>query len=303
MGTPSQDSEIAHQIEKCDCPLGYAGLSCEECAAGFYRLSVHAGGAASRAGFGTCVQCQCNGHSDSCDPETAVCQNCQHNTVGDKCERCAAGFYGLVRGFPDDCKPCACPLLNPQNNFSPTCQTEGFNDYRCSVCPEGYEGKHCERCAAGFHGNPSVFGGRCEECKCDAYGAFPSVCDPRSGQCRCRPGASGLKCDQCMEMHVCGPQGIVSCDDDCVGLLIRDMDRLLRLIGSVNLTLPLPLPYKVLYRYENMTEELKATTVSADGEQTAADAERSRKGAEDLELYVRSTLLAAEVPQRLFWLE
>lgn len=29
VGTPSQDSEIAHQIEKCDCPLGYAGLSCE----------------------------------------------------------------------------------------------------------------------------------------------------------------------------------------------------------------------------------------------------------------------------------
>uniref|UniRef100_A0A672NID3 Laminin, alpha 2 n=1 Tax=Sinocyclocheilus grahami TaxID=75366 RepID=A0A672NID3_SINGR len=267
VGTPSKDSEIAHQIEKCDCPLGYAGLSCEECAAGFYRLSVHAGGAASRAGFGTCVRCQCNGHSDSCDPETAVCQNCQHNTVGDKCERCAAGFYGVVRGFTDDCKPCACPLLNPENKYNKyvththththfSC-TEGFSDHRCTSCPEGYEGKHCERCAPGFHGNPSVLGGRCEECKCDAYGAFPTVCDPRSGQCRCRPGASGLKCDQCMERHVCGPQGIVSCDDDCAGLLIRDMDRLLRLIGSVNLTLPLPLPYKVLYRYENMTEELK----------------------------------------------
>uniref|UniRef100_A0A8C1YKN0 Laminin subunit alpha 2 n=1 Tax=Cyprinus carpio TaxID=7962 RepID=A0A8C1YKN0_CYPCA len=327
VGTPSKDSEIAHQIEKCDCPLGYAGLSCEECAAGFYRLSVHAGGAASRAGFGTCVRCQCNGHSDWCDPETAVCQNCQHNTVGDKCERCAAGFYGVIRGSPDDCKPCACPLLNQENNFSPTCQTGGFNDYRCTACPEGYEGKHCERCAPGFHGNPSVLGGRCEECKCDAYGAFPTVCDPRSGQCQCRPGASGLKCDQCMERHVCGPEGIVSCDDDCAGLLIRDMDRLLRLIGSVNLTLPLPLPYKVLYRFENVTEELKhmlspqraperllqladsnlgslvtemdellsrATKVSADGEQTAADAERSRKGAEDLELYVRNTLLAAE---------
>lgn len=39
---------------------------------------------------------------------------------------------------------------------------------------------------------------------------------------------------------------------------------------------------------------MQATKVSADGEQTAADAERSRKAAEDLELYVRNTLLAAE---------
>uniref|UniRef100_A0A8C1CBX1 Laminin subunit alpha 2 n=1 Tax=Cyprinus carpio carpio TaxID=630221 RepID=A0A8C1CBX1_CYPCA len=249
VGTPSQDSEIAHQIEKCDCPLGYAGLSCEECAAGFYRLSVHAGGAASRAGFGTCVRCQCNGHSDSCDPETAVCQNCQHNTAGDKCERCAAGFYGVVHGFPDDCKPCACPLLNLENNFSPTCQTEGFNDYRCTACPEGYEGKHCERCAAGFHGNPSMLGGRCEECKCNAYGAFPSACDPHSGHCQCRPGASGLRCDLCMERHVCGPQGIV-----CT--YSRWTTRM-GIIAAISLTLPLPLPYKVLYRYENMTEELK----------------------------------------------
>ncbi|KAG1925040.1 Laminin-like protein epi-1, partial [Pimephales promelas] len=298
-----------------------------ECAAGFYRLSAHTGGAASRAGFGSCVRCQCHGHSDSCDPETAVCQDCQHNTEGERCERCATGFYGEVRGFPDDCKPCACPLLNPENNFSPACESEGYNGYRCTACPEGYEGRHCERCAPGFHGDPSVLGGRCEECKCDAYGAFPAVCDARSGQCQCRPGASGRKCDRCMERHVCGPEGIVSCDDDCAGLLIRDMERLLRLIGSVNLTLPLPLPYKVLYRFENMTEELKhmlspqraperllqladsnlgslvtemdellsrATKVSADGEQTAADAERSRKGAEDLELYVRNTLLAAE---------
>lgn len=54
---------------------------------------------------------------------------------------------------------------------------------------------------------------------------------------------------------------VAACDDDCAGLLIRDMERLLRLIGSVNLTLPLPLPYKVLYRFENMTEELKVSMI------------------------------------------
>ncbi|KAJ8270754.1 hypothetical protein GJAV_G00118850 [Gymnothorax javanicus] len=326
-GRPSVESERAHQIEKCDCPTGYSGLSCEECAAGFFRQLARVGGSGSRAGIGSCVECQCSGHSDTCDPDTSICQNCQHNTVGDRCERCAPGFYGVVRGFPQDCRPCACPLANPGNNFSPTCVMEGFNDYRCTACPEGYEGKYCERCASGYHGDPQASGGRCEECKCDPVGALPGPCNPRSGQCQCRRGATGLACDQCMERHVCLPSGIVSCDDDCSGLLISDMDKLHRLVSSVNLTGPLPPPYKVLYKFENMTEELKhllspqraperllqladsnlgslvtemdellsrATKVSADGEQTDADADRIHKRAEDLELLAENTLLAAE---------
>lgn len=28
-GRPTKESEKAHQIEKCDCPLGYSGFSCE----------------------------------------------------------------------------------------------------------------------------------------------------------------------------------------------------------------------------------------------------------------------------------
>uniref|UniRef100_A0A3Q1ANG5 Basement membrane-specific heparan sulfate proteoglycan core protein n=1 Tax=Amphiprion ocellaris TaxID=80972 RepID=A0A3Q1ANG5_AMPOC len=255
-GRPTKESEKAHQIEKCDCPAGYSGLSCEECAAGFYRLrtgsltSVPASRVPTAAGMGSCVQCQCSGHSSTCDPETSICQNCQDNTEGDRCERCAPGFYGVVRGSPDDCKPCACPLSNPENNFSPTCVAEGFDDYRCTACPEGYEGKYCERCATGYHGNPRMPGGRCEECKCSLWGALPGPCDPVTGQCRCRVGTSGLSCDQCMERHV-------SCDDECSGLLISDMNRLYRIITDVTLTTPLPPPYKVLYRFENMTEELK----------------------------------------------
>lgn len=332
-GRPTKESDKAHQIEKCDCPAGYSGLSCEECAAGFYRLrtgsptSVPASSVPTAAGMGSCVQCQCSGHSSTCDPETSICQNCQDNTEGDRCERCAPGFYGVVRGSPDDCKPCACPLTHPANNFSPTCVTEGFDDYRCTACPEGYEGKYCERCATGYHGNPRMPGGRCEECKCSSWGALPGPCDPATGQCRCRPGVSGLLCDQCMGRHVCGPFGIISCDDECSGLLISDMDRLYRIISEVTLTTPLPPPYKVLYRFENMTEELKhmlspqkaperllqladsnlgslvvemdqlhsrATKVSADGEQVEDDADRIHKRAEDLEVFIRDTLLGAK---------
>ncbi|MEQ2249485.1 hypothetical protein ILYODFUR_029726, partial [Ilyodon furcidens] len=112
-------------------------------------------------------------------------------------------------------------------------------------------------CATGYHGNPRMPGGRCEECKCSSWGSFPGPCNPVTGQCRCRVGASGISCDQCMDRHVCGPSGIITCDDECSGLLISDMDRLYRIITDVTLTTPLPPPYKVLYRFENMTEELK----------------------------------------------
>lgn len=53
----------------------------------------------------------------------------------------------------------------------------------------------------------------------------------------------------------------LACDDECSGLLISDMDRLHRIIADVTLTTPLPPPYKVLYRFENMTEELKVKTI------------------------------------------
>lgn len=65
------------------------------------------------------------------------------------------------------------------------------------------------RCATGYHGNPQMLGSRCEECKCSLWGALPGPCDPVTGQCRCRVGASGKSCDQCMERHVCGPAGII----------------------------------------------------------------------------------------------
>ncbi|XP_077409138.1 laminin subunit alpha-2 isoform X2 [Vanacampus margaritifer] len=332
-GTPTRESEKAYQIEQCECPIGYSGLSCEECAAGFYRLRAgsHTSAPASRVpaavGMGSCVQCQCSGHSTTCDPDSSICQNCQDNTEGDHCERCAPGFYGAVRGFRDDCKPCACPLTNPENNFSPFCVTEGYDDYRCTSCPEGYEGKYCERCSSGYYGNPRLPGGRCEECKCSPWGALPGPCDPVTGQCRCTFGSSGRSCDQCMERHVCGPSGIISCDDECSGLLLSDMERLYRIITDITLTTPLPPPYKILYRFENMTDELKhmlspqkaperllqladsnlgslvvemdqlhsrATKVSADGEQVEDDADRIEKGAEVLEKFIRDTLLGAQ---------
>ncbi|KAJ7341923.1 hypothetical protein JRQ81_007908, partial [Phrynocephalus forsythii] len=326
-GSVSGRTPRAQLIEKCDCPLGYSGLSCETCSLGFYRGPSTSAGRRPGPVLGPCVPCQCHGHSEMCDPESSICQHCRHNTSGDHCEKCAPGFYGIVRGFPNDCRPCACPLPVSSNNFSPSCVMEGDNDYRCTACPAGYEGQYCERCSPGYTGNPRIPGGSCQECECHPHGSLPVPCDPVTGQCKCKPGSTGWKCAGCEPRHAREGIACVFCDDECTGVLLRDLDQLNQMALSVNLSGPLHPPYKMLYSFENTTQELKhllspqqaperlirlaqknldalvtemdelltrATKVTADGEQTRQDAETTNERAKTLGQFIKGTLQAAE---------
>uniref|UniRef100_A0A670YYY9 Laminin subunit alpha 2 n=1 Tax=Pseudonaja textilis TaxID=8673 RepID=A0A670YYY9_PSETE len=252
-GNVSRRTPSAQLIEQCNCPVGHFGLSCEACSPGFYRLASPYTGRRPGPALGACVPCSCHRHSEMCDPETSICQNCRHNTYGDHCERCALGFYGIVRGNTNDCQPCACPLTI----FSPSCVIEGVNDYRCTACPPGYEGQYCERCSPGYTGNPKIPGGSCQECECHPHGSLPVPCDPLTGQCVCKPGSTGWKCAGCEAWHAREGIACVSCDDECTGVLLRDLDQLNQMTLSVNLSGPLYPPYKMLYSFENTTQELK----------------------------------------------
>ena len=57
---------LALEVEQCVCPPGYVGLSCEECAPGYIRDT-------STPGYGRCTRCNCNSHSETCDPNTGFC--------------------------------------------------------------------------------------------------------------------------------------------------------------------------------------------------------------------------------------
>ena len=198
-------------VEQCLCPIGYKGLSCEECDYGYTRVG-------GKLFEGECRKCDCNGHAATCDQQAFQCDTCQHNTFGDSCEICLPGYYGNpIHGTSNDCKPCKCPLEVRSNNFSPTCTQATIDydkysiapeEYRCDSCPRGYEGAHCDRCSNGYFGNPLSVGDFCKPCDCngnaDPY--QPDWCDHRTGEClKCLGNTAGWKCEKCLEGHYGNP--------------------------------------------------------------------------------------------------
>ncbi|XP_076827529.1 laminin subunit alpha-1 isoform X2 [Brachyhypopomus gauderio] len=248
---------MARLVETCECPPGYAGLSCQECAPGYYRQPVSelSMRGVDRPLIQPCVACRCNNHSLACDLDTGECLGCQHSTGGKQCEVCVSGYYGQVKGSISDCSLCACPLQS--NSFSATCVLEGVGDYRCDACEPGYEGRYCERCSLGYYGNPSEAGGRCQVCQCSEAGSLHTVCDAQTGKCECKAGVRGHLCDQCEDRHVLTNNQCLSCDDDCTGLLLDDVDSLEASLQSLNLSGVVLAPYSLLVSLENQTNELR----------------------------------------------
>lgn len=121
-----------------------------------------------------------------------------------RCERCRTGFYGDASiGTADDCKRCACPMIEESNNFSPTCELKkplddevwltAKSDFVCTNCSFGHAGEHCELCVDGFYGSPTELGSRCMPCPCDG-----DPCDSISGKClKCEGNTEGWRCEKC----------------------------------------------------------------------------------------------------------
>lgn len=226
--------KIAKGTEMCQCPEGYAGLSCELCAPGYRRIN-------NTLVNGVCAKCDCNGHSPSCDPFTGRCSICLHHTTGEKCERCEYGYYGDPRrGSEFDCKPCACPLSIASNNFSPSCYASESTPggYICDACPKGYSGDRCDRCADGYWGNPTLPGGKCIPCDCghDADTTISGWCDHRTGQCLKCYGTIDRECKKCPPRHLLTSRGCKKCQDPCVDMILDDLDAFGLTANEANLT-------------------------------------------------------------------
>ncbi|XP_027039863.1 laminin subunit beta-1-like [Pocillopora damicornis] len=205
-------AESALNIENCSCPVEYKGQFCEQCASGYTRVTPNGGP------YVTCVPCECNGHSDMCDPETGVCLDCQHNTTGDHCEKCLDGWYGnATNATPNDCSPCPCPsgpfavnqfaktvlvmpTVSEYNVFkeaSAEVQENMTFYYNASSSLKTWSANS----EAGSRALAPVFGsifGEGQACNCSSVGSNnPDECDRYGGLCSCKPNVIGHTCNQC----------------------------------------------------------------------------------------------------------
>nr|XP_030698479.1 laminin subunit alpha-3 isoform X9 [Globicephala melas] len=209
------------KLFRCECQHHTCGETCDRCCAGYNQRHWRP---ATREQSNECEACNCHGHAIDCyyDPEVerqqaslnsqgiyaggGVCIDCQHNTAGVNCEKCAKGYYrpyGVPVHAPNGCIPCSC-----HPDHAEDCQ-QGLG--HCT-CRPNFRGDHCEECAAGYHHFPicsriPVFpistpspedpvAGDIKGCDCNLAGVLPEICDAH-GRCLCRPGVGGPRCDAC----------------------------------------------------------------------------------------------------------
>ncbi|NWY36607.1 LAMB3 protein, partial [Sylvia atricapilla] len=203
------DSFSVQQVSgHCVCQHNTAGPHCERCAALF---NAQPWAPAEDSHPHECQRCECNGHSSSChfDPEMyrasggasgGVCDNCQHNTEGNNCERCKTNYFRNPRqelSHPEACLPCEC---DPDGTVPGSACDPGTG--RC-VCKDNVQGHRCHLCKPGFAQLAGANPAGCRRCSCNALGTRQDTvpCDGDSGSCSCLPNVVGSDCGQCAAGH------------------------------------------------------------------------------------------------------
>ncbi|RMB99308.1 hypothetical protein DUI87_24041 [Hirundo rustica rustica] len=242
---PAGDQHSTQVTAHCVCQHNTAGPHCERCAALF---NARPWAPAEDSHPHECQRCDCNGHSSSChfDPELyrassgasgGVCDNCQHNTEGNNCERCKANYFRNPRrelSHPEACLPCEC---DPEGSVPGSVCDPGTG--RC-VCKDNVHGDRCHLCKPGFAQLAGANPAGCHTCDCDFQGTEEAGCDKATGRCLCRAGVAGPRCDRCQQGR-CGPYPGCQLCHPCFRTYDGDMERLRqRQAGLANATALLP---------------------------------------------------------------
>ncbi|XP_052396695.1 laminin subunit alpha-5-like [Carassius gibelio] len=204
-----------------NCRHNTAGNQCEQCQCGVHGNFVVDGHAVS------CSSCPCpllvasNNFAIRCveKPSHMQCL-CRPGYAGSRCERCAPGYYGNPMVIGSTCQPCNCNGNSDPNLLFIDCHPLTGE---CQSCMHNSAGPHCEICAPGFYGD-AITAKNCTRCNCSPCGT--AHCDPRSGQCHCKPGVVGALCDRCEDwafgFESCS--GCRKCDCDAAAALVQPCD-------------------------------------------------------------------------------
>ena len=186
----------------CDCQHSTAGDTCDAC------LPLYNGAAYSRWKVDNqyaCEACDCNEHADSCqyseEIEGGVCDDCQHNTAGELCGTCAAGYFRPADADPtseDSCQGCDCSIAG---TTASVCQRDVFNSDSepagTCICKENTEDDDCGTCSEGYYNLAATNDAGCEACdSCNAAGRADEA-ECADGTCECKENVGGVRCEVC----------------------------------------------------------------------------------------------------------
>lgn len=168
-------------------------------------------------------RCKCNGHASKCrrdDSGRAVCV-CEHHTAGPDCDICEDFYFDRPwhRATPTNPNPCVACECNGHSNkcrFSMEVfqQSGRKSGGVCQKCRHHTAGRHCQYCQNGYtRDNTKPMNNRraCQPCQCHPLGAVGRWCNQTSGQCLCREGVSGLRCNRCAPGYKQGKSPLRPC--------------------------------------------------------------------------------------------
>ncbi|CAG6021972.1 unnamed protein product [Menidia menidia] len=203
------------------CQHNTAGSHCERCRGGFFGNNSLDGQAVSCSGCPCPLRAPSNNFAEGCVERNDRMQClCMQGYAGQNCERCAPGFYGNPMILGSRCQPCDCHGNTDPNMLFTDCHPLTG---RCQGCMHNTAGERCQTCAPGYYGD-AVLAKNCTECSCSPCGT--ESCDPHTGQCRCKEGVTGPRCDRCEDgsFGFGSCSGCRRCDCDASAALVQPCD-------------------------------------------------------------------------------